>query len=354
MAWPFSLYSLSRSGLHLPATARRGVPQAAIQECFFAFLTDRVPGPGTAAARKLKIYLDLPPLPRYTRANRSHSDLGKLGENLKNLLQRDVQNWLRRLALAAKLGLIAASAHAGTLVVVPNAISYETFGLNFAENIQSSTAVGTLDYTGFPGCGGSCIATTQLGTDPFVSLTVNEVVFEFTGGGGAESELGYYVEYVNPTPGTYTVTLHTAESLSLPDGISHASAYLAIGQSANAPGSFTDFASYAFREADCLNGCPPPGFAGITPAPFNPAPSIQMVANVPYFMVIDLLMRPEPSNLPVTASIDPTFSTTAAGGYFAFSAGVISDAPEPGAWLLILTGFALGGLALRRKTMSAA
>ena len=56
-------------------------------------------------------------------------------------------------------------------VVLPNALSYEYFGLNFANNILTSNTVGTLDYSGQSGCGGICSATTQLGASPSVSAT---------------------------------------------------------------------------------------------------------------------------------------------------------------------------------------
>ena len=43
--------------------------------------------------------------------------------------------------------LVADSAGA----VLPDAISYEYFGLTFFDNIRTSNTVGTLDYTGQPG-----------------------------------------------------------------------------------------------------------------------------------------------------------------------------------------------------------
>jgi hypothetical protein len=117
--------------------------------------------------------------------------------------------------MATFLGASVGEAGASGVTVLPNAVSYEYFGLNFAINIATSSSVGTLNYTGDPGCGGTCTATTSLGSDPSVSLNVNEVTFQNTSGGFAEAELGYYVEYVN-TPGTYTVVLHSGDTLSVP------------------------------------------------------------------------------------------------------------------------------------------
>jgi hypothetical protein len=101
--------------------------------------------------------------------------------------------------------------------ILPNAISYAYFGLNFAVNIKESHTVGTLNYTGQPGCGGDCHATTTLGSSPSVSATVNEVVFDNTSGGVVQARLGYYVAYLN-SPGTYGVNLHAIDTLSAPDG----------------------------------------------------------------------------------------------------------------------------------------
>jgi hypothetical protein len=116
-------------------------------------------------------------------------------------------------AIAVAAALTAGSAHAGGLTILPDAISLEYFGLNFANNILTSQTIGTLDYGGHPGCGGICVATTALGASPSVSVQVNEVVYQATGGGAAQATLGYYVEYVN-TPGTYAVDLHASDLLS--------------------------------------------------------------------------------------------------------------------------------------------
>ena len=256
--------------------------------------------------------------------------------------------------LATALFLAATATHAAPLVILPNAIAREYFGLNYAIYVQNVTTVGTLNYNGQPGCGGSCIATTQLGADPFASLTVNEVVFNNGSGGGALSWLGYYVEYVN-SPGTYMVNLHAAESLSVGDGISQASAYLAFGQASGVTGFGSGaFASYVLQEADCVNGCPAPGFV-FTPAGFTADHLVPMIANVPYFILLQLQINPQPNNQQLTGLIDPIFSTTATGGSFVFSPGVTGPAsvPEPSVWLLTLAGLAcLGGFARWRKIVA--
>ena len=96
-----------------------------------------------------------------------------------------------------------------------SAISYEYFGFNFASNVVASNTVGTLDYTGGPGCATTCTATTTLGALPSTFVDATQVAFQLTGGGLAEAKLGYYFEYAN-APGSYTVTLHNSDVLSTP------------------------------------------------------------------------------------------------------------------------------------------
>jgi hypothetical protein len=249
-------------------------------------------------------------------------------------------------ALAAFLVAAALSpAHAvtvGPTSVLPGAISFEYFGVNFVDNLQTSDTVGTLNYGGHPGCGGNCFATTALGGSPHVSATMNEVVFEHTSGGIVEAKLGYYVAYLN-APGTYNVNLHATDALSSPDGAAM-SASLSFGPSDAVPGNFNDFASKTFEEAECLVRCPAPGFA-FPAGPIVTDHLVSMEANTLYFIRLDVLLNPGPSNVEVSASLDPTFSTSASGGQFIFSPGVTSAVtPLPAALPLFISS--LGGLGL--------
>ena len=235
--------------------------------------------------------------------------------------------------------------------VLPDAVSYESFGLNFAINERSSNAVGTLDYSGQPGCGGLCVATTTLGTDPSASLTVNEVTYELTAGGNAEAALGYYVALLN-TPGTYAVDLHALDSFDITDGV-YAYTNLRIGIAGTETTSFNNFVSTDFAETQCFNGCPSSTPAGATSQFFPADVQIQMQANTLYFVQLDALIAAGATGVDDTASVDPTF-TSSDGGTFVFSPGVsspvsVSPVPEPDAWAMVVPGFALIAAAVRRR-----
>ena len=237
--------------------------------------------------------------------------------------------------------LVAGSAGA----VLPDAISYEYFGLNFASNIRESNTVGTLDYTGQPGCGGICRATTQLGVSPSISATVNEVLFAATGGGAVIAQLAYYVEYVD-APGTYLIDLYAVNGLYAPDGAS-VSAHVIFGPAGPTTTSLNNFAAVTFEEAECLHGCPQGGYA-VLAAPFIPDHQVAMVANTPYLVRLDLKFSPGPSGVQIGGWIVPGFTTTS-GGAFAFSPGVV-PVPEPGFGLSLMSGMALlAGLRLRSR-----
>jgi hypothetical protein len=252
--------------------------------------------------------------------------------------------------------LLGAAAVPANADVLPNALSYEYFGLNFASNIVTSDTIGTLNYTG-PGCGGTCSATTQLGASPSVSATVNEVVFQATGGGIVQAQLAYYVEYVNAA-GTYSVNLHATDSLSAPDGAA-VSASLFFGPAGASTANFNNFASLTFIEAQCVNGCPSPGFpVGLnTAAPYTPDNQVQMVANTPYLVQMEVLFRPTTSGVQISGMVDPMFSNDVLGGHFIYSPGVFdatAAVPEPSTWAMMILGFAgVGFMAYRRKSKPA-
>lgn len=237
--------------------------------------------------------------------------------------------------------------------ILPGAVSDAYFGLNFAINIETSNTVGTLNYAGKPGCGGTCFATTALGASPSVFVTVNEVEYQHSGGGQARASLGYYMAYLN-APGTYNVNLHAIDNLSVgASDPSFVSTHLAFGKAGSNFGFLNNFdGAPTFEEANCVNGCPAPGFVStVIPGPFVPDHLLSIEANTLYFMQLDVKLNPFVFGTQLTGMVDPTFSGS--GGTFVFSPGVFSAVtPIPAA--LPLFASALGGLGLlgwrRRKS----
>jgi PEP-CTERM motif len=254
--------------------------------------------------------------------------------------------------LTAAAGLLlGGTAGASTL---PDAVSYEYFGFNFAMNEVTSNTVGTLDYSSGPGCGGVCTATTALGSDPTVSLNADEVVYQNTGGGYAQAELYYYIQY-NNAPGTYTVDLNAVDSLSTiaAGSPARAQAYLGFGPSVtlSSPPGAPAFQSYLVNETDCSNGCPT-GIGNYTsPSPFPSVIPVSMTANSPYLLHMFVTIAPGfpgTTGVQLAASVDPTFSDGGQGGTFTFSPGVTSAVPEASTWMMMLIG--LGGVMLRLRS----
>jgi hypothetical protein len=254
------------------------------------------------------------------------------------------------LFLLSILVVFSTPARADQVIVLPNAVSYESIGFNYAMYSQTSNQVGTLDFTGHPGCATTCTLTTQLGSAPFVSASFSVQYIDIfqTCCGGAEARLGYYVEYLN-SPGTYSVNLHAIDQLSSPG--SPISASLKFGMAGQSTGSFNNFSSVTLQQADCVNGCPAPGFA-IPTAPFVANHQVQMQANTLYYIELDLLANGSLGGQ-ITGLIDPTFSSDF-GGQFLFSPGVfgadVGAVPEPSTWAMMILGFAgIGFMAYRRK-----
>jgi PEP-CTERM motif len=240
----------------------------------------------------------------------------------------------RILALSAALACGAGTTHAA----LPSAVSYEYIGLNFAENIQTSSAIGTLDYTGGPGCGGICTMTTALGADPSETIRVNEVVFEGTSGGGVDAQLGYYFEV--PGSGMATVYLHGSESLTSA-GDSESQAYVAVGPAGSNYSALNNFLSYTYQDTDCDNGCSI-GVANYTsPKPLPTDQAVVISEGQLYFLEEWVHVSPQPTGVQVTDLADLRI-TTAPGTPIIFSPGVTGSIPEPSTWFIMLIG--VGGL----------
>ena len=260
-----------------------------------------------------------------------------------------------RLAYAASaLLLVVANAHAVSAVpatLLPDAVSYEYFGLNYADNVATSNAIGTLNYGGKPGCAGNCTATTVLGADPSVSLSVAELPYNGASGGFSQAQLFYYVEYDNPVAGNYLVDMAAHDLLPTiaSGGEASAQAYLAFGRAAQPFNPLhPQFLSTLVSETDCANRCQQGIGNYLWPSAFPAVISVAMTANVPYLVELDVWIHADSIGTQYTAWIDPRFSTTATGGRFAFSPGVTSAVPEPAGASALLAGI-LGLVAVAAK-----
>ncbi len=239
---------------------------------------------------------------------------------------------------ALALGLAASSAHA-----LPAPVSYEYFGLNFAINLQTSSTFGTLDYTGSPGCGGICTATTTLGSDPTETVEVYQVPYMGTGGGYSEAALGYYLEVMGS--GVTTIYLHAGDSLMAPPS-GFAQAYIAVGPAAMAYSSDNNFMSYAYQDTDCAGYCADGVANAYTPLPLPADQPISIDEGVLYFVAEFVEIGAATSETQLTVMADPTF-TAAPGVTILYSPGVTSGVPEPAAWSMMLVGF--GGLGAAQR-----
>jgi PEP-CTERM motif len=250
---------------------------------------------------------------------------------------------------------VAIAAGVSPTITLPDAVSYEY--VSVVGNDYTSSLIGALSESGF-GCNTTCTATTALGADPSASVSVNQVTYEGTSGGYDEAILGYYVEYYVPggaTTASYPVTLNATDILSISSGGSRGQAYLAFGLAGNDYGSISNFApdvAGLVNETDCQPttlACA--SFVGndVTVGPFPAETSLELKENTPYFLEFWVEIFPHATGLTSTATIDPTFTSSATAGTLIFSPGIGRTVPEPSTWTMMLLGFAgLGYAAYRR------
>ena len=212
---------------------------------------------------------------------------------------------------------------------------------------------------GMPGGTGDVYA--HLGPSPYDGFTYDNVAsVGGDAGGSGNVDMTYYVEYYNaslPAGNPNNVTAHVllgASDLVQQFGAGTATAALVIS-GGNA---------VVVNEHQCVTG---PGWGGCgggaavtsSGAPFvatffnmveNQVYSVELIANG--YGGWNVATGPGSA----TASVDPTFSTTATGGAFFFSPGV-GGVPEPTTWAMFLAGVGAIGAALRisrRRQLGAA
>lgn len=221
--------------------------------------------------------------------------------------------------------------------------------LGFASNAVVLNGPGTVSLPP-PNNFGTGTATAVVGSIPSIAVSIDSKAFQSTGGGSAQVDMFYHMEYYNPgaaTGSTISAAINTSNFLSANAGT--------VAQSLMTFGSFVYF--------QCVNG-PGPGVSSCganVGAPFASGP-ITLNENEDY--TIHLRVIASGGLGAATASIDPWFSTSVSdGGQFIFSPGITSFAPAavpgpivgagPPGLLLACSGGLLGWWRRRRRCAEA-
>jgi len=249
--------------------------------------------------------------------------------------------------------LVAGAACAGT-ITPEDAVSYEYFGLNYADNIQTSSVLGALNYSSGAGCGGACVATTSLGVDPSAAVLLDEVPFEGASGGYATAIVGFF--FVPSTSGT--VSLHSAATLTANSGLDgpDSQAVVMVGQAGDEVSPYLlDFAAdvpLLFQDTDCSNYCAS-GVANYTsPLPLPSDQNLNVVGGVQYYVYESIYVGQATNAGPLTVEADPSITSDTSGLTLAFSPGIASTVPEPSIFDMIAIGCCALGFYLRARRPS--
>jgi hypothetical protein len=247
--------------------------------------------------------------------------------------------------------LLSGSACAGT-ITPEDAVSYEYFGLNYLDNVQTSRALGTLNYSSGAGCGGTCQTTTSLGVDPSAKVWLDEVPFEGASGGYATAIVGFF--FVPSMSGT--VTLHAAETLAAYRGAAgpDSQSVLMVGQAGDEVTPYLlDFAAdvpLLFQDTDCSNYCAT-GVANYTaPLPLPSNQNLNVVGGVQYYVYESIYVGQATNAGQLTVEADPSITSDTPGLILAFSPGIASAVPEPSVFgMMVMGGCALSLCLLARR-----
>jgi hypothetical protein len=268
-------------------------------------------------------------------------------------------------AVTALSGLILAAA--APALALPPAESSESITLIYHHPFTlSAVGPGAADVLNVPnavGCGGVCSATTTLGGNPSITLQLDQTVVpgDITGN-FAFAELAYFIQANGVPMGTpVDGMLHASQNFSSNIQSAGGEAQVAIFFGpANADPNFTlqgeGLAPYPaqYQDTYCLSYCES-SFANFgSPAAMPASQPVVMEAGIPYVveLVDELVANPHvfPLGTQLSASIDPTFTTTTPGVTFSFSPGVTGatgGVPEPASWAMMVLGLASIGGALR-------
>jgi hypothetical protein len=275
-----------------------------------------------------------------------------------------------RSSISAATALSAmALAAAGPARALPDAESYEHISLIYGQSSNLSAAgpgaADVLNESSAPGCGAVCTAQVTLGANPSITLELDQVDVHGVLSGNFElAELAYFVSVNGPPAGTpVDVMLHASQAFSSQDfgdnietAGGEAQVALFFGPSTTEPNFTLQGAGAApypdqYQDTYCISYCIS-SFANYKTPEAMPA-DVPLVMDSGTSYVVELVdelvanTNVSPNGNQLSASIDPTFTTTTPGVTFSYSAGVTSGVPEPATWEMLILGLAGAGSALR-------
>jgi hypothetical protein len=269
---------------------------------------------------------------------------------------------LHHRVFASAAAFAAACLAGGVAQALPPAEAQMKISLVYGQTPATLDVIGVLNQSSSLGCGGLCTATTMLGTNPSETLQLDQTVVPGKlSGNFEEAELAYFIEVNGPPAGTpLNVVLHASQDFSnnIESEGGNAQVAIFIGP-ATTPPNFSlqgmGVAAYPnlYQDTYCISYCVSSLANFRDPSPMPADQPLVLDAETPYVVeVLDELganTHVAPHGAQLSASIDPTFTTSTPGVTFSYSAGVTGSlpvgVPEPATWSMMLIGVgALGGL----------
>jgi hypothetical protein len=256
----------------------------------------------------------------------------------------------------------------GVAQALPPAEAHDVIKLIYGQAPVTLNAIGALNQSSSVGCGGLCTATTMLGVNPSETLQLDQTLVPgHLSGNFEEAEMAYFIEVNGAPVGTpVDVVMHASQDFSSNIIAAGGNAQVAIfiGQT-NTPPNFslqaigvTPYPSL-YQDTYCVSYCISSLANSQNPLPIPAAQPLILYAGMPY--VVELLDElgantyVAPNGVQLSASVDPTFTSSTPGVTFSYSAGVTGGVPEPATWSMMLVGVAgLGGVLRGSKRRLAA